>query len=304
MYRPCLIAAICALLGAPGCGSKEIEDEPKPSDDQPAAESTEKPGPGRTSAVAGGRFSKIPPEAVDPKRREAAESFARNYEQTRAQGTFAPLGEEATEGVRTGLTVQKQRSAQEHITAEFGEFESLEYVEAWRANASPESTIYRFRATFTKGRPEIRVVHDEHGKVSGFWLKPWRESLEPSRPQKLPENQVNTALRDASREFAASYLERSKAGEFEPLGGQATDELRAGLTPEKQAASHAAITAEVGEYESLEYVATYRIADEPGTTIFRFRGTFTGGRPEIRVVRNADGKVSGLWIKPWKDEIN
>jgi hypothetical protein len=306
MKLPCLYVSICLTLALAGCGSSSEEGQPGTGGDRPAAASPAKSAAGheRPAAAKGSRYSRVPPDQVDPKRREAAETFASRYEQTRAQGSYAPLGDEATEEVRTGLTVHKQKAAQQQITEQFGEFESLEFVEAWRVNASPESTIYRFRATFTKGRPEIRVVHDARGKVSGFWLKPWRDSLEPPRPRKLAENQVNTVLRDASREFAAHYLERCRAGRFETLGNQVTDELRAALTPEKQAASHAAIAAEVGAYESLTYVETYRVADEPGSTIFRFRGQFTGGEPEVRVVRDADGKVSGLWIKPWRDRLD
>jgi hypothetical protein len=43
----------------------------------------------------------------------------------------------------------------------------------------------------------------------------------------------------------------------------------------------------------------------PRGTVYRFRGTYsrTTAQPEIRVVYDPAGKVSGLWIKPWKDEI-
>ena len=77
------------------------------------------------------------------------ESFARSYEQSRAQGVFASLGDEATEELRTAFTVPKQKQSQQQIERTFGKFESLEFVEAWRVNASPNSTIYRFRASFT-----------------------------------------------------------------------------------------------------------------------------------------------------------
>lgn len=296
---------LCSTIGAAACGTDREASPPGATDQGSAGAAARQPAAdeGRET-TAGARFSRIPPDRVDQQRRSAAESFARRYEEARAQGTFEHLGPEATDEMRTSLTVHKQKDSQAAIAATFGEYRSLEYVEAWRANASPESTIYRFRGTFTKGKPEIRVVHDRAGKVSGFWLKPWHDSLEPPRLQKLPENQVNTALRDASKAFASSYLERCRAGEFEPLGGQATDELRAALTPEKQRQSHGAITAQLGDYQTLEYVETHRLTDEPGTTIFRFRGSFTRGRPEIRVVRDADGKVSGLWIKPWQDRPN
>jgi hypothetical protein len=294
-----------SLVAALACGS---DRQPGVPDEGRAlsARATAEPGAtaGEPATTADGKFSTIPEDRVDPGGRASAEAFAKRYEEIRAQGSFAPLGDEATEELRAALTVHKQQEAQKQIEARYGKYQSLEYVEALRPNASPESTIYRFRATFTRGRPEIRVIHDARGRVSGFWIKPWRDSLEPQRPQKLPEDQVNTALRDASQGFAADYLEQRKAGRFEVLGNQVTDELRAALTPQLQRESHAAITAEVGDYESMTYVETYRITGEPGTMIFRFRGDFTRGRPEIRVVRDAEGKVSGFWIKPWRDRFD
>lgn len=295
---------MCSLIGTAACGSQEQESPPGAPDQEPAGAAAPAESWGADQRATGVRYSRIPPDQVDQQLRSAAESFARRYEQTRAQGEFEPLGPEATDELRTALTVREQELAQREIAETYGEFKSLEYAGAWRANASPKSTIYRFRARFTKGRPEIRVVHDAAGKVSGLWLKPWRDSLEPPQPQKLAENQVNTVLRDASGAFASSYLERCRAGRFESLGHEATDELRAALTPDKQRLSHAAIAAELGEFQSLVYVETYRLKDEPGSAIFRFRGNFSRGRPEVRVVRDAEGKVSGLWIKPWQDRLN
>jgi len=310
MTRLHSVFLLSALIGAAGCGSDETPRQPaaEPGVDravapEPAGKAEEVKRP-RPVSTRDGRFTRIPPDRIDTERREAAESFARRYEQSRAQGTFAILGDEATEGMRTSLTVQKQKEAQQEIEAAFGTFEALAFAEAWKVNASPGSTIYRFRATFTEGRPEIRVVHDERGRVSGFWIKPWRDSLDPPRPRKLPESQVNQALRDASLEFARSYLERRTAGVFEPLGRQATEEMRTALTPEVQQQTHAELQARFGEFQSLDYVEAYRLESVPGNTVFRFRGTFGKGRPEVRVTRNADGLVSGFWIKPWRQDLD
>jgi len=302
MMRLSMILPTCSLL-AMACGTEGGTGSPGAGPQPPKAGATAADAE-RPDGKVVERFSQIPPELVDPQRRAAAESFATSYEESRAQGSFSPLGADATDELRAALDANAQKATQQRIEAELGKYRALEFVGAWRANASPGSTIYRFRATFTKGRPEIRVVHDAAGKVSGYWIKPWRDSLEPPRPQKLPEDQVNTALRDASREFANDYLERCKAGRFEVLGNQATDELRAALTPELQQRAHADITSLAGEYRSLTYVETYRIEGEPVTTVFRFRGTFSAGRPEVRVVRDAEGKVSGLWIKPWQDSLD
>jgi hypothetical protein len=43
-----------------------------------------------------------------------------------------------------------------------------------------ESTVYRFKGTYsrTSEQPEIRVVFDSQGKISGLWLKPWRDEIQ------------------------------------------------------------------------------------------------------------------------------
>jgi hypothetical protein len=39
--------------------------------------------------------------------------------------------------------------------------------------------LYRFKGTFSKGGSpaEVRVVYDTDGKLSGFWIKPWKDVL-------------------------------------------------------------------------------------------------------------------------------
>ena len=45
---------------------------------------------------------------------------------------------------------------------------------------------------------------------------------------------------------------------------------------------------------------------DDGSTIFRFRATYSGGeKPEVRVVVDgASNKVKGLWVKPWSDSLS
>jgi hypothetical protein len=297
LVKPALLAGTALVFAA--CGSDKEPADPV-AEERPAAPEVAKPA---TPPTPGPKFVKIAPDQVDEAGRKAAEDFARSYEESRKAGVFEPLGDEATAEMRAALTPEKQQQGQQSITANIGEFQSLEYVEAWRRVAGTQSTIYRLRGKFTKGEPEIRVVHDTAGKVSGFWVRPWRDSLEPPRPERVISERVDGTRQDAAMAFALGYLESRKAGKFAPLGDEVTAEMRETLTPERQQQAYESITAQVGEFQSLDYVEAQRLPDDPGTMIYRFRGTFTKDRPEVRVVHDAAGKVSGFWIKPWSDEL-
>ena len=44
----------------------------------------------------------------------------------------------------------------------------------------PELVVYRFKGVFSKDssrKIEVRVNMDKDGKVAGFWVKPWSDSV-------------------------------------------------------------------------------------------------------------------------------
>jgi hypothetical protein len=120
--------------------------------------------------------------------------------------------------------------------------------------------------------------------------------------ERLPDGAVDAAQRRLAEGFARGYLERVRAGRFEPLGDEATAEMRAAVTPDRQKESYEVLVANAGGYESLAYVETWR-GRSSGNTIFRFRGRFGKGAPEVRVVLDPAGRVGGFWVRPWKDGI-
>ena len=59
----------------------------------------------------------------------------------------------------------------------FGDFKSIAYVETQRTLPA-KFVIYRFKGTFSKSdQTEVRMVYNLEGKIDGFWIKPWRDSL-------------------------------------------------------------------------------------------------------------------------------
>ncbi len=132
-----------------------------------------------TLLVAGcqAKFEKMLDKSVDAAEKARAQDFAQKIYQGCRSGDFVALGNEATAEMRTDLSPAKQKQTCGYIQLTYGEFQTMDYVETWTGGRSAH--IYRFKGHFSKvgGTQEIRVVMDKSGKVSGFWLKPWADSL-------------------------------------------------------------------------------------------------------------------------------
>jgi hypothetical protein len=123
-------------------------------------------------------FEKVPEADVDAQQKAAAQALAvRIYEGCRS-GTHQPLGEnEAITEMRQALSPEKLAATCASIKSKFGDYRSLDYAETWRSG-SGALRVYRFKGHFDKttDTPEIRVVMDGP-KLSGFWLKPWSDTM-------------------------------------------------------------------------------------------------------------------------------
>lgn len=104
-----------------------------------------------------------------------AERIARDLIVSWSSGRFEPLGNQANAVMKSLLTPKRQKETYQAIKGLFGSYESLTFIEAWGPVKGLPSVVYRFKARFSNSgeRPEIRVVIDRDGKLSGFWIKPW-----------------------------------------------------------------------------------------------------------------------------------
>lgn len=125
-------------------------------------------------------FEKIPEGQIDPVRKQTAERVARRLFSSWKMGIYNSLGEEFSAEMRRAFTPRVQRQTYQDLKMRFGELEDLTFAEAVRPRNTPDMVIYRFRAKFsgTDEQPEIRVVMDRDGKISGFWCKPWHRRLQ------------------------------------------------------------------------------------------------------------------------------
>jgi hypothetical protein len=95
------------------------------------------------------------------------------------QDIFDPVSDEFDSKMQQGLTPDLQRRAFYDVKRMFGDYSGMTFYEALTQRFFG-GTVYRFKGSFSQGagnQPEIRVVFDKQGKISGLWIKPWAEEM-------------------------------------------------------------------------------------------------------------------------------
>ena len=136
---------------------------------------------GNIAAASSFLFSKVPQSEVNAEYVQQASQIMGSLYAKWQNGEFEPVGDEFTPEMQKGLTPELQTQTFEQISTTFGDFRGMAFVEALTARfLIPRGNVYRFKATYsrTSEQPEIRVVFDSNGKISGLWLKPWRDELQ------------------------------------------------------------------------------------------------------------------------------
>lgn len=117
---------------------------------------------------------------------------------------------------------------------------------------------------------------------------------------------VQSDQRQLAAQLATRILEGHEQGRFEALGPEeATEGFRHGFTAEAQRQNHQTIRQLFGAFEGLDYIETRFMDSQPHLLIHRFKGRYGAASnvPEVRVVLDRDGKLAGLWIKPWQEQM-
>ncbi|MCD4696963.1 MAG: DUF3887 domain-containing protein [Bacteroidales bacterium] len=129
------------------------------------------------------QFQKLNEKSISETDMNFAVMMAKNLLEGQKSSNIYLLDEdEATREMVKNLTETKQTTAYEHIKDMFGDFESIEFTEVWESISDKTYTIFRFRGEFSESqeKPEIRIVLNEAGKLSGFWIRQWKD--EPDNP--------------------------------------------------------------------------------------------------------------------------
>ena len=110
--------------------------------------------------------------------------------------------------------------------------------------------------------------------------------------------------RHLAEQLATQILQAHEQGRFEALGPEeATEGFRKAFTAEVQRHSHQNNRQLFGTFEGLDFVETRFMESQPHLLAHRFKGRYSTVSPEVRVVLDQDGKLAGLWIKPWQEQM-
>lgn len=125
-------------------------------------------------------------------------------------------------------------------------------------------------------------------------------------PQAVVSTPVQSEQHLLAAQLATRILQSHEQGRFETLGPEeATEGFRSGFTAEVQRRSHQSIRQLFGAFEGLDYVETRSVDNQPHLLVHRFRGRYGAASrvPEVRVVLDREGRLAGLWIKPWQEQM-
>lgn len=127
----------------------------------------------------GNRYCRLSEGSVDIAMKSRALHYGTAILESCKKGKAFALNGNATPGMERAFDAERQRSACGQIRARFGDYRSLEYMETLISRGEGYQA-FRFRGVFTgmNERPEVRVVLSREGRLAGFWIKPWRESME------------------------------------------------------------------------------------------------------------------------------
>ncbi len=124
--------------------------------------------------------------------------------------------------------------------------------------------------------------------------------------EKLPKEEIDSSKIEIASTIAKSYFESLKNGNAYDFKEQAIEVFKESMTPELQKRTYQEIKQTFGDFNSLTYSGTWVQKETDDILVYRFKGYFEESKKplEIRVVMNDSDKISGLWVKPWMDNLN
>lgn len=133
-----------------------------------------------SKATAQPSFTPVPDGKVNTAQKTKAHDVATDTLTKWSKNEFQPLSDDFTSEMKNGLPPNQQEMAYHQIKGLLGDFRSIEFAEAVAAPSMPDLVVYRFKGTFSNSgeKPEVRVVMNKDGKVAGFFVKPWSDTVQ------------------------------------------------------------------------------------------------------------------------------
>ncbi len=124
-------------------------------------------------------FKKLSDKKSDKKKIELATAFVNSYFATLKSGSTYNFNDVSIKAFSDAMTPAVQKQSYNQIIQNFGELVSAKYSATWVDKANSNLEIIRYKGSFEKSKNplEIRVVINEDNKITGFWIKPWKNNL-------------------------------------------------------------------------------------------------------------------------------
>ncbi len=121
----------------------------------------------------------------------------------------------------------------------------------------------------------------------------------------VPAADIDQRVLSKAALLSQNILNKQKAGSYYAFSKKdATQAMISGLDEDKQKSAYENIRSALGDFRTLSFHEALTMKDGTAYTIYRFKGTFGEDRiGEIRAVLDAQEKLAGFFVKPWKDKL-
>jgi len=124
--------------------------------------------------------------------------------------------------------------------------------------------------------------------------------------EKVAKANIDQGRLEFAITLADKILSAQKNGGFYEFSAEEADpRVIAGLPEDAQKQAYHQVTALFGEYKGIVFDHLMKSSQGPLYEIYRFKGKFEKeeAEVEVRLVLDADGKLAGYFIKPWKENL-
>jgi len=122
--------------------------------------------------------------------------------------------------------------------------------------------------------------------------------------QKLPLDEVDQQQQNLVLKLADETLSRWNKEDFSEFSSDiSTPEFKKQFSTSVQKNAWQQISGMFGQYKAVKLEQVYELGNQQ-LKIYRLKGSFDKGNPEVRMVLNQNDQLAGMFIKPWQDNLN
>jgi len=125
------------------------------------------------------KYDVVSNENINQEKLEFAKLISHKLLSEQSKGNHYVLTKaEATSKMVKGLNKEKQISSYEYISGKYGSYQDLKFNQLLKPSDGTLYETYRFKGVFSSNaNVEVRTTLDGNGKLAGFYVMDWKDSL-------------------------------------------------------------------------------------------------------------------------------